>query len=106
VLKFAIFLDLFDDFQAGDIGEHDVEEDKVGTVKAGLSETLTPGRGLHYFVAALAENRARQEEKLRIVVDNEYFGLVLYFLPPRTTMSDYPTRIPTRGCKACVPAHN
>ena len=49
---------------------------------AGFLETFRPRRGLQNFVPRSPEDRGGQEKKFGVIVDNEYFGRITYFLPP------------------------
>ena len=48
---------------------------------AGFLEAFFPRRCLQDFMPRSPEDRFSQDEKLRVIVDNEYFALIIYFLP-------------------------
>ena len=43
-------------------------------------EGFLPGRHPQHFVPSSPEDRCIQEENLRVIVDNEYIGLISYLL--------------------------
>lgn len=48
---------------------------------AGFLDTFPSLGGLQHFVPRSPEDCCIQEENLRVIVDNEYFGLISYCLP-------------------------
>ena len=48
----------------------------------GFLESFRPCRGLQYFVPRSTENCASQGEKVGVIVNNKYFGLIPYFKTP------------------------
>ena len=49
---------------------------------AGFLESFLSCRGLQNFVPRSTENRASQGKKVRVIVNNKYFGLITYISAP------------------------
>jgi hypothetical protein len=45
-------------------------------------EAFLSCRGLQHFVPSSPEDRLSQEEEFRVIVDNEYFTLIIYIPTP------------------------
>src|SRR4029453_3221692 len=56
---------------AVELGEHDVEEDQVGSLRAPQAESLGPVRGQDDVVALLLQRVLKQSLDIRVVVDDK-----------------------------------
>ena len=59
------------DVRAAAVGQHEVEDDRLGRVQAGGGERLLRGRRRLHLVAGAAQVRLERAEDLRLVVDDE-----------------------------------
>ena len=82
VFEVLVFLDLPAYLNTRPIGKNHIQQDQVRTICACCLEAFFPRGGLQHFVPCSPEDQGSQREKLGVIINNEYFGLIIYFLPP------------------------
>jgi hypothetical protein len=78
VLEVLAFLDLPACLNAGDIGEHHIKQDQIGTMDAGFLEAFLPRRCLQDFMPRSPEGHGGQDEEFGVIFSNKYFDIITY----------------------------